>query len=60
MEESIHVVFDERSNGVLSEGFADLNLNRYEEDEVVDAVNKSDLQKQTNNPQGLENEFQEE
>ena len=45
VEESIHVVFDEKSDGVLSEGFADLNLNRYEENEAVDAVNndKGDL-----------------
>ena len=54
--------FYERSDGVLSEGFADLNLNRYEEDEVVDAINndKGELQKQTETPQGLENELQEE
>ena len=40
--------FDKKSDGVLSEGFADLNLNRYEEDEAFDAVNKDkgELQKQ--------------
>ena len=51
VEESIHVIFDEKSDGVLSASFAELNLNRYEEDEVVDAVSKdkSELQKQGEN-----------
>ena len=31
-EESIHVIFDESNDGLLSEGFADLNLNKHDGD----------------------------
>ena len=33
MEESIHVILDEKDNGILSEGFADLKLSHDDDDE---------------------------
>ena len=37
MEESIHVIFDEHDDGILSKGFADLKLchDDYDEDEAT-------------------------
>ena len=41
-EESINVVFDESDNGILSEGFKELNLNKNFDDVSVDELDVND------------------
>ena len=43
VEESIHVVFDEFDNGILSEGFKELNLNKHFHDVSDDELDSNDL-----------------
>ena len=42
VEESIHVVFYESNNGILSEGFKELNLNKYFDDVSDDELDTND------------------
>ena len=43
VEESIHVIFDESDNGILSEKFKELNLNKYFDDISDDELDANDL-----------------
>ena len=43
VEESIHVVFDESDNGILSEGFKELKLNKHFDDISDDELDANDL-----------------
>ena len=43
VEESIHVVFDESDNGILSECFKELNLNEHFDDVSDDDLQSNDL-----------------
>ena len=43
VEESIHVVFDESDNGILSEGFKELNLNKHFDDISDDELDANDI-----------------
>ena len=42
VEESVHVVFDESDNGILSEGFKELNLNKHFNDVSDDELDAND------------------
>ena len=43
VEESIHMVFDESDNGILSEGFKELYLNKHFDNMSDDELDANDI-----------------